>query len=113
MFYVDGRPQLKELRGIMSSEGNIITKWYDIGLELLDSDNGALDVIKKDYPNDNENCCTEMFKKWLQCRPAASWHQLVEALISVNLNTAAHRITESGEYDTRFVYGVLFLSRIK
>ena len=100
---LDGRPQLKELKGFMNSE-DVITKWYDIGLELLDSDNRALDVIKKDYPNDNENCCTEMFKKWLQCRPDASWRQLAEALTSVNLNTAAHHITKSDECDTRFVY---------
>ena len=105
-FMLDGHPQLKELRGIMNSEGDVITKWYDIGLELLDSDNGVLDVIKINYPNDNEKCCIEMFKKWQQCRPDASWHQLAEALTNVNLNTAAHRITESGEYDTRFVYGV-------
>ena len=110
---LDGRPQLKELRGIMNSEGDVITKWYDVGLELLDSDNGALDVINKNYPNDNEKCCTEMFKKWLQCRPDASWHQLAEALTSVNLNTAAQRITESGECDTRFVCRVFFLSRVK
>ena len=110
---LDGRPQLKELKDIMNSEGDVITKWYDIGLQLLDSDNGVLDVIKKDYPNDNENCCTEMFKKWLQRRPDANWRQLAEALTSVNLNTAAHLFTKSGECDTRFVYEVLFLSRIK
>ena len=86
----------------MNSEGDIITKWYDVGLQLLDSNSGALDVIKKDNSNDSENCCTEMFKKWLQCRPDASWRQLAEALTSVNLNAAAHRITESGECDTRF-----------
>ena len=85
----------------MNSEGDVITKWYDVGLQLLDSDNGALDVIKANYPNDNEKCCIEMFKKWLQCRPDASWHQLAEALTSVNLNTAAHHITKSGERDTR------------
>ena len=99
---LDGRPQLKELKGVMNSEGDVITKWYEIGLELLDSDNGALDVINKNYQNDNEKCCTEMFKKWLQYRPDASWHQLAEALTSVNLNTAAHRITTSGECDSRF-----------
>ena len=98
---LDGRPQLKELRGIMISE-DVITKWYDIGLELLDSDSGALNVINKNYPNDNEKCCTEMLKKWLQYRPDASWRQLAEALTSVNLNTAAHHITESGKCDTRF-----------
>ena len=110
---LDGCPQLKELKGVMNSEGDVITKWYDIGLELLDSDNGALDVIKTNYPNDNEECCIEMLKKWLQCRPAASWRQLAEALTSINLNTAAHHITESGECDTIFVYGVFILSRIK
>ena len=110
---LDGRPQLKELKGFMKSEGDVITKWYNVGLQLLDSDNKALEVIKKDYPNDNEKCCTEMFKKWLQCRPDANWCQLAEALTSVNLNTAAQRITESGEHDTRFLCGVLFLSRIK
>ena len=95
---LDDRPQLKELKTIMNSEGEIITKWYDIGLELLDSDNGALDVMRQNYPNNNESCCTEMFKKWLQCKPNASWHQLAEALTSVNLNTAAQHITE-GERD--------------
>ena len=82
----------------MTSEGDIITKWYEIGLELLDSNNGALDVIKTDHPNYNESCCTEMFKKWLQCRPNASWRQLAEALTSVNLNTAAQHISE-GQHD--------------
>ena len=110
---LDGRPQLKELKNIMNSEGDVITKWYDVGLQLLDSDSGVLDVIKINYPNDNEKCCTEMFKKWLQCRPDARWRQLAEALTSVNLNTAAQCITESGECDTRFVYEVLFLYRIK
>ena len=91
---LDDHPQLRELKRIMNSEGDIITNWYDIGLELLDSRNRALDVIKKDHPNDNESCCTEMFKKWLRCRPNASWRQLIEALTSVNLNTAAQHINE-------------------
>ena len=69
---LDDHPQLRELKGIMNSEGDI-------------SDSGALDVIKKDHPNDNEysNCCTEM----LQYRPNTTWHQLAEALN--NANTAA------------------------
>ena len=76
----------------MKSEADIINKWYDIGLELLDSDNGALDVIKGNYPNDNEKCCTEMFKKWLQRRPDDSWYQLTEALTNVDLITVTKNI---------------------
>ena len=78
----------------MKSEGGIITEWYNIGLELLDSDSGTLNVIRKNYPSDNETCCTEMFNKWLQVNSDASWHQLTEALANVGLNTAAKNIIE-------------------
>ena len=76
----------------MISEADIITNWYDIGLELLDSDYGTLDVIKGNYPNDNKRCCREMFKQWLQRRPNGSWYQLTEALTNVNLNAVAENI---------------------
>ena len=99
---LDGRPRLRELMNIMNSERDFIVKWYDIGLQLLNDDSRVLDVIKANYPKDNEKCCKEMVMWWLQCRPDASWHQLAEALASVNLNTATQRITESGECDTRF-----------
>ena len=90
---LDDRPKLKELKRFMNYEGDITTSWYDIGLELLDS-SGTVDVIKKNNPNDNNECCTEMFKKWLQQRPDANWSQLAEALTNIGLNTAAEFITE-------------------
>ena len=91
---LDGCPQLKEIMRIIKSERGIIIEWYNIGLELLDSDSGTLDVIKKNYPSDNESCCTETFNRWLQGNPDASWHQMTEALANVGLNTAAKKIIE-------------------
>ena len=94
---LDDHPKLKELKRVMKYEG-ITTKWYDISLELFDSSGGIVDLIKENYPNDNDKCCTEMFKKWLQQRPDASWFQLVEALTNTGLNAAAKYVTE-GQYE--------------
>ena len=94
---LDDRPQLKELKRVMKYEG-VTTKWYDIGLELFDSNGGIVNVIKENHPNDNDKCCTEMFNKWLQQRSDASWFQLGEALTNTGLNTAAKYVTE-GQYE--------------
>ena len=76
----------------MRRETGLTTKWYDIGLELLDSDTATLDVIKKNNPADTDECCTEMFKKWIESKPDASWDQLINALSTIGLDTAAKNI---------------------
>jgi len=76
----------------MRHEAGVTAKWYDIGLELLDSNTIALDEIKENNPNDLHMCCTEMFKKWLQCKPDANWDQLAIVLTKVGLNTASENI---------------------
>ena len=82
----------------MKYEG-VTTEWYDIGLELLCSDDVVvLNEIKKNYPTDVNKCCTEMFNKWLQRVPDASWNQLAEALKKVGLNTAAKNVVR-GQYN--------------
>jgi len=56
-------------------------KWYDLGIELLHSNDVAeLDMIEAEHPTDHKKCCTKMFSLWLRKQPAASWNQLVEAL---------------------------------
>ena len=56
-------------------------KWYDLGVELLDSSDVAeLDMIEAEHPTDHKKCCTKMFSLWLRKQPAASWNLLVEAL---------------------------------
>ena len=66
----------------------ITTKWFDLGLELVDS-HKILRVIEADYRNDVDTCCRVMFEKWLEKTPDASWEQLVTALNNIRMNTAA------------------------
>ena len=88
------RPELKHLKHIMRREIGLTTKWYDIGLELLDNGTAILDEIKKNHPNEADECCTEMFKRWLQSKPNANWIQLIVALKTIGINTAAENINK-------------------
>lgn len=76
----------------MRKEGVLITKWYSIGLNLLDKHGKKLDVIEGDNSRSSEDCCTEMFKTWLEYNPKASWKQLIAVLERIELNTAAKNI---------------------
>ena len=67
------------------------SKWYELGIELLDEDQlPQLDIIKT---NNNEvtRCCAEMFLFWLRSHSTATWQDLVEALKApgVELNDVA------------------------
>jgi len=72
----------------------IATKWYDVGVELLDSNTAVLDVIKTSQQHDNDRC-REMFKTWLQMKPDANWSQLVTSLNNIGLNAAADNVIHS------------------
>ena len=70
-------------------------RWYELGLILLNEDQEShLDLIKKDYVNNNMQCCMEMFWYWLDSHPEASWRQLIDSLKSspLELNTVADSI---------------------
>ena len=69
----------------------IATKWYELGLELVDS-NKALKVIETDHPHNTNTCCRLMFEKWLEVKSDASWSQLVTALDNIKMNTAADAV---------------------
>ena len=85
---------IKLLKDVMRIKDiNIATKWYDLGLELVDSNN-VLKEIKANHPNDVNTCCTVMFEKWLERDPDASWSKLVTALNNIEMNTAAASITK-------------------
>ena len=61
-------------------------KWYNLGIELLHSnDAGELDRIKAEHPSNLHICCTKMFELWLKKQPMASWNQLLEALRQPNI----------------------------
>ena len=81
----------------------VATRWYDLGLELLDSNTAVLDVIQSDYQSDNTRC-SKMFKAWLEKKPEASWSQLVTALNNIGLGTAADNIRQSKISKYIFIY---------
>ena len=92
MHYLTGnsRPTLKLLQS-----GNITvkvsSKWYELGIELLDDDQLAqLRVITANY-TDVTRQCSEMFIYWLQTHPNATWFQLVAALRApgIEMNSVA------------------------
>lgn len=78
--------QLSEVMTIEQTE--ITTKWFDLGLELVDS-RKVLRTIEADHHDDVSMCCHLMFEKWLEETPDASWEQLVTALNNIGMNTAA------------------------
>ena len=87
----EGRPTMKQLHDVMRTQ-HITTAWYDLGLELLDTDI-ALEEIKADC-HDVKTCCTKMFKEWLDTQPNASWSQLVIALNIIGLCTTADAVSK-------------------
>ena len=70
---------------------DIITRWRDLGLELVDS-NKILKVIETNHPSDIDTCCRLMFEKWLEKTPDANWNQLVTALNNIEMATAADAV---------------------
>jgi len=86
---------LKDLNNVMRHEAaGVATRWYDLGVELLDSNTAVLDVIQSDHQSDNARC-SKMFKAWLETKPDANWSQLVTALNNIGLKTAAENVQTS------------------
>ena len=82
---------LKQLNKDIAREPGVATKWYKLGVELLDSNTTELDVIETNHHSDDKRC-SGMLKKWLEMKPDASWSQLVTALNNIGLHTAADNV---------------------
>jgi len=90
-----GQLNLKHLNNVMRQEARgVATKWYTLGVELLDGDTAVLDVIETNQQSDDDRC-SRMFKKWLEMKTDASWSQLVTALNKIGLKTAADNVQRS------------------
>ena len=73
---------------------SVVTKWKDLGVQLLGSSHsGKLDVIEANSSKNVEECCTNMFKYWLDVEPTATWNKLILALKEIGLNTLSEKIT--------------------
>jgi len=90
---VYSRPTIKLLQNskIIATIG---TKWYELGIELLNDD--QLTYLESIRTNHSEatRCCTAMFIYWLQSHSKATWYQLAEALKTsgVELNNVASMV---------------------
>jgi len=103
----------KDLLMVARGEGSgMVTKWYELGVELLDSDTGRLDAIERDGHDDYDRC-DKMLGAWLRYSPNVSWSHLVTALNNIGLNTVADNIRHSkmlkkGLYMYTYVHILLF-----
>ena len=85
-------PEIIQLLQFMRDK-HITTKWFELGVELLGNDT-ALRSFQANNPNDVDRCCREMFTKWLDVNPDASWSQLGTALNNIKMNTAANAVSK-------------------
>ena len=70
-------------------------KWRDLGIALMGQDAvPSLDVIRVNYPNNVEECCSRMFTQWRQQTPKGNWKQLIQALREIKLTQAASELEE-------------------
>ena len=71
-------------------------KWEELGVQLLDNDyQHALSVIEANHPQNVEERCRRVLKKWLDTKPEeARWSQLILALENIQLNHVGSRIKE-------------------
>ena len=46
----------------------------------MDIEQGHLKIIKADHPGDTSSCCKDLWKKWLELYPDATWDKLFTAI---------------------------------
>ena len=98
-----GRPSMRDLNKHVIPM--VATRWYDLGLELLETQyERELEIIDTNYRNDVVTCCRKMFSKWLETQSdEASWDQLIQTVKNIELNDVANdieRLLLRGEYVT-------------
>ena len=54
-------------------------QWEDIGV-YLDIDMGHLNTIRANHPGDVGGCYKDLWKKWLELDPHATWDKLFTAI---------------------------------
>ena len=87
------RPKLRDL--VNHVVPSVATKWYDLGLQLLDPKyDTELDIIEANSRYDEKTGCRKMFSKWLNTEESATWYKLLDALRNINLNTVASDIEQ-------------------
>ena len=60
---------------------------------------GHLDTIRANHPGDVESCCKDLWGKWLEMNPQATWDKLLSAIddyatTSASSSTSTHLICD-------------------
>ena len=76
---VNATPLLKDLYQHVTPQ--YAADWEVIGT-LLGLPSGELKAIEAGYPTNVRWCCNQMFKKWLEVDPTASWGKLFTVIES-------------------------------
>jgi len=89
-----GKPKLKHLCNYVVRK--VAVKWKVLGIQL-DVDKDTLDIIKRDNSHSCEDCCREMFEKWLETKAEPTWNKLIKALMTpaCELESVANMIKQS------------------
>ena len=83
------RPALKYLHRF---KNDICKHWYDLGVQLLHNDDVAkLDNVQANF-KDVDQCCSRMFRIWLDSSTSATWNDLILALRVIDLRDLATKI---------------------
>ena len=84
------KPAIKLL---INYEGKIAPYWHNLGMQLFpERQIHHLDIIQQNHLANNERCCTEMFKYWLDVDTEASWNKLINALEQIEQISLAEKI---------------------
>ena len=86
------RPTVIEFNHHVRDE--VAINWYELGINLM-IPNQQLSIIRKNYSQNVQMCCTKMFESWLQVDPTANWNKLIEALEKINHITLAEEVRSS------------------
>ena len=69
---------------------SIAPNWYEVGAMLLEvEEEPRLKVIQANHGGDVRKCCLAMLQYWMDKHSNATWHHLVDALMSPGVSLAA------------------------
>ena len=69
----------------------------------MDIELGHLKTIKADHPGDTSGCCKDLWKKWLEFDPNATWEKIFTAIDDC---TAASSSTATGTFRNITIYSI-------
>ena len=75
------RPALVDISNHIVPEWS--TQWKQLGIELRIA-HCMIDSIEYDHPNDCRRCCLDMLHEWLDSNAAATWEDLIMAVLRLS-----------------------------